>query len=167
MKLRTRKAFWFVLGVLLLAVASAGLDMVMAQPKSETSRPVFDRSEAAFELLVGNKFVNINNIAYTSDDDRFFDVYFACSSTRGEDPLRLFDPKEIINARSYFNDAKRYSKHFLKLSKHCISLRHIAYFESKGDSVILTFNTRIADAFVTLQLFGADAESFRKKMREF
>jgi hypothetical protein len=29
------------------------------------------------------------------------------------------------------------------------------------------FNARISDAFVKLTLFGADAESFRKKMREF
>ncbi len=52
MKLRTRKASWFVSGLLLVTVVSAGLELVVAQPKSETSRPAFDTSEATFELLV-------------------------------------------------------------------------------------------------------------------
>jgi hypothetical protein len=153
--------------LLLTAVASAGLGVVVAQPKSETPRPVFDTSEATFELLGENKIVNINNIAYTSDDDGAFGIYFACSSSRGEDPLRLTDAKDIIKARSYFNDEKRYVKHFVKLNKYCISARNIAYIESKSDSVIVSFNARIADSFVKLTLFGADAESFRKKMRGF
>jgi hypothetical protein len=128
---------------------------------------VFDTSEAKFELLGKNKIVNILNIAYTIDGDGVFDIYFACSSSRGEDPLRLTDAKDIINARSYFNDEKRYAKHFVRLNKYCISVRNIAYIESKDDSVIVIFNARISDAFVKLTLFGADAESFRKKMREF
>ena len=167
MKLRTRKASWFVSGLLLVTVVSAGLELVVAQPKSETSGPAFGTSEAAFELLGEHKFVNINNIAYTSDGDGVFDIYFACSSTRGEDPLRLTDAKDIRQAKSYFNDEKRYGKHFVKINKYCISVRNIAYIESKDDSVVVNFNARIADAFVSLTLFGADAESFRKKRREF
>jgi hypothetical protein len=167
MKLRTRKASWFVSGLLLVTVVSAGLGLVLAQPKSETSRPVLDTSEATFEWLGENKVVNINNIAYTSDEDRVFDIYFACSSSRGEDPLRLTDTRDIIHAKSYFNDEKRYLKHFVKLNKHCISVRSIAYIESNNDSVIVRFNARISDSFVKLTLIGADAESLRKKMREF
>jgi hypothetical protein len=167
MKLRTRKATWFVSGLFLVTVVSAGFEAVVAQPRSETSRPAFDTSGATFELLGERKFVNINNIAYTSDEDRVFDIYFACSSTRGEDPLRLTDTKDMIDARSYFNDNKRYGKHFLKINKYCISVRNIAYIESKDDSVVVNFNARISDAFVHLTLFGADADSFRKKRREF
>jgi hypothetical protein len=167
MKSRTRKASWFVSGLLLFAVVSAGLEMVVAQPKSGTSRPAFDTSEATFELLGENKIVNINNITYTSDRDGVFDIYFACSSSRGEDPLRLTDPKDIIHAKSYFNDEKRYVKHFVKFNRYCISVRNIAYIEFKDDSVIVSFNARISDSFVTLTLFGADAEGFRGKMRAF
>jgi hypothetical protein len=165
MNLRTRKASWFVSGLLLLAVVSAGLEVVVAQPKNETPRPVFGTSEATFELLGENKVVNINNIAYTSDGDGVFDIYFACSSTRGEDPLRLTDAKDIMRAKSYFNDEKRCGRHFEKHNKHCINVKHIAYIESKDDSIIIKFNARISDSFVTLTLSGADAESFRKKMR--
>src|ERR1700733_10854254 len=107
MKLQTRTASWFVSGLLLLAVVSAGLGVVVAQPKSETSRPVFDTSEATFELLGENKIVNINTIAYTSDDGGVFDIYFACSSSRGEDPLRFTNTKDVTKAKSYFNDEKR------------------------------------------------------------
>jgi hypothetical protein len=146
---------------------SAGLELVVAQPKSETSRPVFDTSEATFESLGENKIVNINNIAYTSDEGGAFDIYFACSSSRGEDPLRLTDTKDIRYAKAYFNDEKRYGKHFVKLNKYSISVRNIAYIESNNDSVIIRFNARILDSFVKLTLFGADAESFRKRMREF
>ena len=96
-----------------------------------------------------------------------FDIHFACSSTRGEDPLRLTDIKDITKAKSYFNDEKRYGKHFVKINKHCINMRNIAYIESNKDSVVVNFNARISDAFVQLTLFGADAESFRKKSREF
>ena len=165
MKLRTRKASWFVSGLILLAAVSAGLGVVVAQPKSETSRTVFDTSEATFELLGENKDVNIKNIIYTSDDGRMFDIYFACSSSRGEDPLRLTDAKDITHAKSYFEDEKRYGKHFVKINKYCISVRNIAYIESKSDSIVVMFNARISDAFVKLTLFGADAESFRKKIR--
>ncbi len=167
MNLRTRKASWFVSGLLLFAVVSAGFEVVVAQPKSETSSPALDTSEATFELVGENKIVNINNIAYTSDEDRLFDIYFACSSSRGEDPLRLTDAKDVMHAKSYFNDEKRYVKHFVKLNKYCINVRNIAYIESKGDSVIVRFNARISDAFVKVTLFGVDAEMFRKKMREF
>jgi hypothetical protein len=167
MNVRTRKASWFVSGLLLLAVVSAGLEVVVAQPRNETPKPVFDKDEAIFELLGENKFVNINNIAYTSDEEGLFDIYFACSSSRGEDPLRLKDAKDIMHARSYFNDEKRYVKHFFKINKHCIKVRNIAFIESKGDSVIVNFNARISDSFVKLTLSGADAESFRRKMREF
>ena len=168
MKLRTRKASWFVSGLLLLAAVSAGLGVVVAQPKSETSRPVFDASEAAFESLGENKFVNINNIAFTSDDDRLFDIYFTCSSSRGEDPLRLTDAKDIIKARSYFNDEKRYVKHFVKLNKYCISARNIAYIESKDDSVIRLCSMLGSLGFIRAgEVICADAESFTKKMREF
>ncbi|MGP0062078.1 MAG: hypothetical protein ACLQGP_00565 [Isosphaeraceae bacterium] len=167
MKLRTRKASWFVSGLLLVAVASAGLELAVAQPKSETSRPAFDTNEATFELLGEDKFVNIKNIAYTIDEDNVFNIYFTCSSTRGEDPLRLTDPKDIRHARSYFNDEKRYRKHFVKIKQYCIGMRNIAYIESKNDSTLVNFNARIADAFVSLTLSGADAESFRKKWRGF
>jgi hypothetical protein len=167
MKLRTRKASWFVSGLLLVTVVSAGLELVVAQPNSETSRPAFDTSEATFELLGENKFVNINNITYTSDDDGVFNIYFACSSARGEDPLRLTDTKDIKRAKSYFNDEKRYGKRFLKINKYCIGVRNIAYIESNDGSVIVNFNARISDSFVMLTLSGADAESLRKKMRQF
>ncbi len=166
MKLRTRKASWFVSGLLLLIVVSAGLELVVAQPKTETRRPAFDTNEATFELLGEHKIVNINNIAYTSDESRIFDIYFACSSTRGEDPLRLTDAKDIAKAKSYFNDEKRYGKHFVKINKYCINVRNIAYIESNDNSVVINFNARIADAFVHLTLFGADAESFKKRWRE-
>ena len=167
MKLRPRKASWFVSGVLLVTVVSAGLELVVAQPKSETSRPAVDTSEATFESLGEHKIVNINHITYTSDEGGVFDIYFACSSTRGEDPLRLTDTKDITKAKTYFNDEKRYGKHFVKINKYCINVRNIAYIESNDDSVVVKFNARISDAFVQLTLFGADAESFRKKRREF
>ena len=167
MKLRTRKTSWFFLGLLLLAVTSAGLEVVVAQPKNETSRPRFDTSEASFVFLGENKNVNINNIAYTNDENGVFDIYFACSSTRGEDPLRLTDTKDIAKAKSYFNDEKRYANHFVKLSKNSISFRNIAYIESKEDSLRVVFNARISDSFVTLTLTGADAESLRKTLRSY
>jgi hypothetical protein len=167
MKWRTRKASWFVLGLLLFVAVSAGLEVAVAQPKSGTSRPVFVTSEATFELLGENKVVNILNITYASDGDGVFDIYFACSSSRGEDPLRLTDTKDIKHAKSYFNDEKRYAKHFVKLNKYWINVRNIAYIESKDDSVIIRFNARISDSFVKLTLFGADAETLKKKMREF
>jgi hypothetical protein len=96
-----------------------------------------------------------------------FDIYFACSSARGEDPLRLTDERDITKAKSYFNDEKRFGKHFVKISKYCINLRNIAYIESNDASVVVNFNARIADAFVRLTLSGADAERFRKARREF
>ena len=79
----------------LVAVVSAGLEVVVAQPKGEPSRPGLDSGQPSFESLGENKLVNINNIAYTSDGDELFDIYFACSSTRGEDPLRLTDPERF------------------------------------------------------------------------
>jgi hypothetical protein len=167
MKLHPRKASWFVSGLLLVAVASAGLQSLVAQPESEARRPAFDTSEATFELLGAHVLVNINNITYTSDEGRLFDVFFACSSSRGEDPLRLTDAKDIAKAQSYFNDEKRSGKHFVKVNKYSINVRNIAYIESNDDSVVVNFNARIADAFVQLRLSGADAESFRKKRREF
>jgi hypothetical protein len=167
MKLQTRKASRFVSGLLLLAVVSAGLEVVVAQPKGEPSRPAFDPGQATFERLGENKVININNIAYTSDGDGLFDIYFACSSTRGEDPLRLTDAKDIAQARSYFNDEKRYAKHFVKLKKYCIGVRNIAYIESKDDSLTVRFNARISDSFAKVTLSGADAEIFGKKIREF
>jgi hypothetical protein len=167
MKLRTRKASWVVSGLLLVTVVSAGLKLIAAQPKGETSSPAFDTTEGTFEWLGDAQFVNINNIAYTSDDDGVFNIYFACSSTRGEDPLRLTGTRDIRKAKLYFDDEKRYGKRFVKSNKYRISVRNIAYIESKNNSVTVTFNARIADAFVTLTLSGADAESFRKKMREF
>jgi hypothetical protein len=167
MKLRPRKASWFVSGLLLFTVVSAGLELAVAQPKSETSRPGLGTSEASFELLGEHTLVNINTITYTSDEGRMFDIHFACSSSRGEDPLRLIDTKDTTKAQSYFNDETRYGKHFLKISKYCINVRNIAYIESTDDSVVINFNARISDAFVQLRLSGADAESFRKKRREF
>jgi hypothetical protein len=161
-----RKASWFVSGLLLVAVVSAGLQLVVAQPESATRRPAFDTSEATFELLGEHKLVNINHITYASDEGGVFDIYFACSSTRGEDPLRLTDAKDITKAKSYFDDEKRFGKHFLKINKYCINVRNIAYIESNDDSVVVYFNARIADAFVQLKVSGADAESFRKKRRE-
>ncbi len=167
MKLHVRKASWFVSGLVLVTVMSAGLALVEAQPKSTISRPALEAGEAVFESLGEHKSVNINTIAYTSDEGGVFDVYFACSSTRGEDPLRLTDARDITKARSYFKDEKRYGKHFVKINRYCINVRHIAYIESKGDSVVVNFNARIADAFVHLTFSGGDAESFRKKRLEF
>ena len=167
MKLLPRKASWFVSGLLLATVVSAGFKLVVAQPKSETSRPAFDTSKATFEMLGEHKSVNINHITYTSDEGGVFDIYFACSSTRGEDPLRLTDSKDITKAKSYFNDEQRHGKHFVKINKYCINVRNIAYIDSNDDSVVVNFNARIADAFVQLTLSGADAESFRKQRLAF
>jgi hypothetical protein len=167
MKLHVRKASWFNSGLVLVTVMSTGLALVKAQPKGKTSRPALEAGEATFESLGEHTIVNMNTIAYTSDEGRVFDVYFACSSTRGEDPLRLTDAKDLTKARSYFKDEQRYGKHFVKINKYCINLRNIAYIESNGDSVVVNFNARIADAFVHLTLSGADAESFRKKRLEF
>jgi hypothetical protein len=148
-------------------VATAGVGLVVAQSKSETSRSAFDPSEPTFELLGENKLVNINKITYTSDDGALFDIHFACSSSRGEDPLRLTDSKDITKAKSYFNDEKRFGKHFVKINKHCINLRNIAYLLSEDDSVVIYFNARISDAFVQLTLVGADAASFKQKRQAF
>ena len=154
MKLRPRKASWFVSGLLLVTVVSTGLKLVVAQPKSETKSPAFDTTQATFELLGEHKIVNINNITYASDEGGVFDIYFACSSERGGDPLRLTDTKDIIKAKSYFNDEKRYGKHFVKVNKYFINVRNIAYIESNDDSVVVNFNARISDAFVQLTLIG-------------
>ena len=97
MKLRPRKASWFVSGLLLLTVVSAGLKFVVAQPNIETSRPAFDTSEATFELLGEHKLVNINNITYTSDEGGVFDIYFACSSVERRGSFKV-------------NRCKRYNK---------------------------------------------------------
>jgi hypothetical protein len=138
----------------------------MAQPKTDTRRPALDASEATFESLGERITININTITYTSDEGEAFDIHFACSSERGEDPLRLAGAKDIAKAKLYFNDEKRYGKRFVRINKYCISLRNIAYIESTNDSVIVNFNARISDAFVQLKLVGADGESFTKKMRE-
>jgi hypothetical protein len=167
MKLRPPKASWLVSGLLLVTVVPAGFKLVVAQPKNETSRPAFDRNEATFELLGDHKLVNISTITYVSDDDGVFDIYFACSSARGTDPLRLTDTRDISKARLYFNDEKRYGKHFLKINRYCINVRNIAYIKFNNDSIVINFNARISDAFVQLTLLGEDAESFRKTRREF
>jgi hypothetical protein len=83
MKPQTRNTFWLVSGLLLITVVLAGVELVVAQPTSETSRPALDTSEATFELLGEHKFVNIDNIAYTSDEGRIFNIYLTCSSVRG------------------------------------------------------------------------------------
>src|SRR5262249_48963372 len=160
-----RKPSWFVSGLSLVIVVSAGLGVVVAQPKGETPRPAFDASGATFEWLGEHRFVNINNITYANDGGGAFDIYFACSSTRGPDPLRLTDPNDIRQAKAYFDDEKRYGRYFLKIDKYNINVRNIAYMEFKGDSVIVNFNARLMDSFTHLTLFGADAENFRKKMR--
>ena len=67
MKLRLRKACWFVPGLLLVTMVSASLEFVVAQPKSETSRPAFDTSQATFELLGEHK--NVRNIAYIESNE--------------------------------------------------------------------------------------------------
>ena len=167
MNLHTRTASWFVSGLLLATVLSSSFGLVVAQPKSETKKPAFDTSETPFELLGERTLVNINHITYASDQGGLFDIYFACSSARGEDPLRLSDPKDIAKARSYFNEEKRYGKHFVKINRYCINVRNIAYIESNEGSVVLYFNARRSDAFVQLTLSGADAESFSQKRREF
>jgi hypothetical protein len=78
-KLRTRRASWFLSGLLLFAVVSAGSDVVVAQPKNETSTPMFDMSQATFESLGEDKIVKLNNIAYTSDENGLVNIYFSCS----------------------------------------------------------------------------------------
>lgn len=167
MTFRARKASWFVSGLVLVIVVSAGVKLVLAQPKTETSRPTLGSSEATFEALGEQFVININNVAYTSDGGTVFDIYFACSSARAPDPLRFTDAKDIQNARSYFDDESRYRKHLVKVGQYRISARNIAFIESKGESVVVNFNTRIVDSFVHLNLLGADAETFRKEMREF
>jgi hypothetical protein len=167
MNLHVRNASWFVSGLVLVTVMSASLALVNAQPKSQTSRPALEAGEATFELLGEHKMVNIHTVTYTNDQGGVFDVYFACSSSRGEDPLRLTDARDITKARSYFQDERRYGKHFVKINKYCINVRNIAYIKSNGDSVVVNFNARIADAFVQLTFSGGDAERFRKKTLEF
>lgn len=167
MSVRTRTAFWFVAGLVLVAVASTGLQVVVAQSRSETRATALDTSEATFELLGENLLVNTTMITYTSEEDGWLDIFFACSSTRGTDPLRLKDPNDIARAKSYFSDEKRSGKQFLRFKKYCINVRNIVFIEYKDDEVIVNFNSRIMDAFAQLILSGADAECFRKKRREF
>jgi hypothetical protein len=166
MNSRPRNAFWFVSCLLLVPVVPAGFQLVRAQSKSEISSPAADTSEATFESLGDHTIVNVNHITYTSDGGRVFDIHFACSSARGEDPLRLTDTKDIARARSYFNNEKRYGKRFVRISSYCINAQNIAYITLINKSLVINFNSRIADAFVQLTLSGADAESFRKKTRE-
>lgn len=167
MNFRVRKASWCVSGLLVITVVSASLQLVVAQPKNDVSRPAFDTSRATFEGLGEHKFINVNNIAYTSDAGGLFDIYFACSSARAEDPLRLTDTKDITKARLYFSDEKRYGKHFFKINKYCINVQNIAFIDANKDSIVVSFNARIADAFVQLLLSGADAESFKKIWPKF
>jgi hypothetical protein len=167
MNLRPRKASWLVSGLLVFTVVSAGIELVVAQPEGTTPRPAVDTNKTTFELLGEHTFVNVDNITYTSDEGGVFDIHFSCSSARGEGPLRLTDAKDIAKARSYFNDAKRYGEHFVRTAGYCINVRTIAYIDSRDDSVVIYFNSRIADSFVRLQLLGADAQSFRKQRREF
>lgn len=167
MKLHPPKASWFVSSLLVVILASACLDLVLAQPKNENPIQALETNEATFEFLGEHKLVNIRNIAYTSDHDGVFDIFFACSSARGDDPLRLRDTKDITKARLYFNDQKRSAKHFVRINNYCISLRNVACIESRDDSILVIFNARVADAFVQLSLTGADAENFRQKWREF
>lgn len=163
MGLRTRKAFWFASGMLLVVAASARLELVAAQRGSEAQTSALETGGATFESLGENLSVNLNNIAYTEHGEGFFDIYFACSSSRGSDPLRLVDAKDIKNAELYFNDEKRFGRHFVKAGKYRVNARNIAYIESRGDSAILFFNARILDSFARLTLAGADAEAFRRK----
>ena len=163
---RTRKASWFVSGLLLAAAVSAGLEVVAARPGGEDSRPAPDAGGATFEWLGEQNLVNINNVTYACEVGNMFDVYFACSSARGTDPLRLIDANDVKRAKSYFNDERRYGGHFVKINKYCINMRNIAYIEFKDDSAIVNFNSRLTDAFIQLTLFGADAEAFRKMRRE-
>lgn len=167
MALRMRKTSWFLSCLVVVTVISSGLQMVVAQPKNATSKPAFDTSGETFESMGEDKVVNTSNITYTSDDGELFDIYFACSSSRGNDPLRLTDPKDIKTAKAYFNDEKRYGKQFIKINKYCIKVHNIAYIKSNDNSVVVNFNARMSDAFVQLTLSGADAEVFRKKMRDF
>ena len=81
--------------------------------------------------------------------------------------MRLTDVKDITSARSYFGDKKRHAKHFMKFDNTAINVRNIAYVESKDEFADYRFNARIADSFVKVTLAGADAENFRKKLREF
>ena len=89
MNLRPRKASWFVSGLLLVTVVSAGWELVVAQPESETRRPAGDTTDATFELLGYHKIVNISNITYTSDEGGVFDIYFACSSDQRRGPFEV------------------------------------------------------------------------------
>jgi hypothetical protein len=164
---RTQKGPWIMAVLLLVILASASFKLVVAQPHSEASSQASDTNETLYLSLGERYHVNPDNVAYTSDNDRFFDIYFACSSVRGECPLRLLNAREINEARSYFNNPKRHGNHFEKYGKYCINRRHIAYTVSKGDSLDIFFTARIADAFVQCTFSGADAESFRKKSREF
>lgn len=164
MKLRARKASWFVSGLLLVAAASAGRGLVVAQPEGEAPKAAFEAGDATFEALATNKFVNVSSITYASDEGTVFDIYFACSSSRGTDPLRLTDPEDIRLARSYFNDEKRCGRHFVKASRFHIGVRHIAYVETSNDSVTVYFNSRMTDSLIRVTLSGADARGFREKM---
>lgn len=160
MALRTRRASWIVLGLFLVAATSAGLGAVFAQPGDGASSSALD---SRFIALDGNKLVNMDNVAYVSDGGELFDIYFACSAARTPDPLRLTNAKDISRAKAIFNDKSLTKGRFEKHGAFWISLNHIAYIETKGNSVVINFNARVFDSYASLTLTGADAERFRKR----
>ncbi|MHC5537306.1 hypothetical protein ACYOEI_03610 [Singulisphaera rosea] len=160
MALRTRRASWIVLGLFLVAATFAGLEAGFAQSGGGASKSTLD---ANFVSLDSNKIVNINNIAYVSDGGELFDIYFACSAARAPDPLRLTGSKDVAQARSLFNDKGRTGGRFERHGMYWISVDHIAFIETKVDSVVINFNARVFDSYASLTLTGADAERFRKR----
>jgi hypothetical protein len=164
---RTRNPSWLVSGLLVVTAVAAGLGVVAAQPERETGRAAFNTHEAAFELLGEHILVNLDNVAYASEEDGLIDVYFASSSRRGPDPLRLRDAGDKKMATSYFNDEKRCGRHFVKINKYRINLRNIAFIELKDNALIVNFSGKIMDSFMQIALSGLDAQNFRKKLGKF
>lgn len=167
MTLQMRKPSWFVAGLVFVVVATAGVELCVAQPRTDTPRTVPESKEATFELLSDDALVNIHNIAYTSDEDGKFDIFFACSSVRNPAPLRLVEENDIKRAKAYFGDEKRYGKHFIALNQYRVSVRNIAFIETKKDSLTVNFNIRQGDWFAYLTFSGEDAEAFRQKLKGF
>ncbi|WP_422931928.1 hypothetical protein [Singulisphaera sp. PoT] len=165
MTLQLRRASWFVSALVLAALVSASSAWVKAQPQGESSRAPGHSIKTPF-VSVGDHFlVNMENVAYVSDGDGKFDIYFACSSQRGGDPLRLTNASEITQAKSSLSDRSGAGAHFERHGNSFINLEQIAYIETKGDSVFIYFNSRISDDFAQLTLSGDDAKAFLKHRR--
>lgn len=164
---RARRASWLLSGLVLVILMLFGLELVVAQPQDGDPGLAYDADGVEFTSLGDRLAVNTDNIAYTSDEGGVFDIYFACSSARGADPLRLSRPDDKEFARACFNGKNQFRYSFKKFGGYCVNMKHVAYVEFVGDSVVLNFSARVMDDFVQLKLSGADADEFKKRMLKF